>query len=99
MPPASGYTTPEEAISAFLQEYGLSYVGDCSTASLETDVGSYCSSLWEDRFDTRIYHTGLAFSEADTWLLLAQLSGREDWTVVDVAELVPGPEWDLPPWR
>jgi hypothetical protein len=98
-PPPSGYATPEEAIYAFLEENGLEYVGDCEGASLETDVGYYCSLLWEDQFDTRYYVAGLTFSEPDMWLLLARLGARDDWTVVDVAEFVPGPQDTVPPWQ
>lgn len=97
-PVPTGYATPEEAIAALLEEAGLTYVGDCDTANLETDVGSYCSRLWEDRSDTIIYAAGLAFSEFGTWLLLAQSSGGDGWTVVDTAEFVSGPEDAVPPW-
>lgn len=97
-PISEGYLTPEEAIGAFLAEYDVPYVGDCEFASLETDVGFYCSMLWEERLDSSIYVAGLTFSEPDTWLLLAQLSGGDDWTVVDVAEFVPGPQDTVPPW-
>lgn len=98
MPPPAGHATPEEAIAAFLQERGLAYIGDCETASLETDVGFYCSILWEDQFDTRIYLAGLTFSEADTWLLVSRLGARDDWTVVDFAPVGPLEEEFVPPW-
>ena len=92
------YLTPEEAIAAFFAEYGEAYVGDCADADLDTDIGSYCSVLWEDEFDTRIYAAGLTFSEPDTWLLVSRLGARDDWTVVDFAEFPPAPEEPIPPW-
>ncbi len=98
VPTPSGYVTPEEAIAAFLQEHGVTYVGDCETASLETDVGSYCSVIWESGIDRPIYAVGLAFSEGDTWLLVARLGGGDDWLVVDFAEIPPAPEEAVPPW-
>lgn len=98
VPPVQGFATPEDAIAAFLQEYGLTYVGDCETASIETDIGSYCSMLWEDQFDTRIYLAGLTFSEADTWLLVSRLGARDDWMVVDLAPVGPLEEELVPPW-
>jgi hypothetical protein len=98
VPTVPGYATPEEAIAAFLQEHDVTYVGDCETASLETDIGKYCSVIWEERADRLIYAVGLAFSEPDTWLLLAQLGGRDDWLVVDFAEIPPAPEEAVPPW-
>ena len=97
-PIPEGYLTPEDAIGAYLADYDLPYVGDCEGANLDTDVGYYCSLLWEERFDSSIYVAGPTFSEPDTWLLLAQLSGRDDWTVVDVAEFVPGAQDTVPPW-
>lgn len=96
--PASGHATPEEAIGAYLAQYGLEYAGDCAYADHETDIGSYCSVLWEDRGDQLIYAAGLAFSEPDTWLLLAQQGESGGWLVVDAAEFVPGPEDTVPPW-
>ncbi len=95
VPPTWGYATPEDAIDAFL---GVPYIGDCEWASLETDVGYYCSFLWEDRFDTLIYVVGPTFSEPDTWLLLTDLGVGDDWVVMDAAEFVPGPQDTVPPW-
>ncbi len=96
-PPASGYATPEEAISAFFQEAGMAYVGDCEGASLETDSGAYCTSIWEDGGDTRTYRAGLTFSEYDTWLLVSRPGAGDGWTVVDSAVFVPGE--DASPWQ
>ena len=96
VPPAPGYATPEEAIGAYLEQYEVPYAGDCSLADLETDVGSYCSVMWEDRGNELIYLAGLVFSEADTWLLLADQGGG--WLVVDDAEVVLGPQDFVPPW-
>ena len=93
------YFTPEEAIGAFLADYDVVYIGDCEDANLDTDVGYYCSFLWEDQFDTRYYVAGPTFSEPDMWLLLARLGARDDWTVVDVADFVPGPQDTVPPWQ
>jgi len=98
VPPTWGYATQEEAIDTFLIDYDVPYIGDCEWASLETDVGYYCSLLWEDRFDTLIYVVGPTFSEPDTWLLLAPLGAGDDWAVIDVAEFVPGPQDTVPPW-
>lgn len=98
-PTSPAYITPEEAIAAFLEESDVAYVGDCEGADLETDIGAYCSLLWEEQFDTRYYVAGPTFSEPDVWLLLARLSARDDWTVVDVAEFVPGPQDTVPPWQ
>lgn len=97
-PPVAGHATPEEAIGAFLADQGLGYAGDCSLIDLDRDVGLYCSSLWEDQFDTRTYTAGLAFSEPDTWLLVSRLGARDDWTVVDFAALDPFAEPLEPPW-
>lgn len=97
-PIPAGYLTPEGAIDAFLADLDLLYVGDCEGADVETDVGFYCSLLWEERFDSSIYVAGPTFSEPDVWLLLEQLSASGDWAVVDVAEFVPGPQDTVPPW-
>ncbi len=97
-PSWQGYITPEDAIDAFLTDYDVPYIGDCEWASLETDVGYYCSLLWEDRLDTLIYVVGPTFSEPDTWLLLVDLGVGDDWVVTDAAEFVPGPQDTVPPW-
>jgi hypothetical protein len=96
VPPTPGYATPEEAIDAYLEQYGVLYAGDCALADLETDIGSYCSMMWEDRGNELIYVAGLVFSEADVWLLVADQGGG--WLVVDDAELLPGTEELVPPW-
>ncbi len=97
-PPVAGHATPEEAIAAFFADQELAYAGDCSFVDLDRDVGSYCSSVWEDQFDTRIYTAGLAFSEPDTWLLVARLGAGDDWTLVDFAVFDPYAENLGPPW-
>lgn len=98
MPPASGFATPEAAIADFLESYGVEYVGDCEGTSLETDIGAYCTVIWEDAFDTRIYLAGLTFSEPDTWLLVSRLGAGDDWTLVDFADVAPAPDELVPPW-
>lgn len=90
------YLTPEEAIGAFLEEMGITYAGDCADADIEADVGAYCTSIWEDTVDSKIYRTGLTFSEYDTWLLVSRLGARDDWMVVDFAEIGEGEL--VPPW-
>lgn len=97
-PPVAGHAAPEEAIAAFFADQGLGYAGDCNFVDLDRDVGSYCSSLWEDQFDTRIYTAGPAFSEPDTWMLVARLGAGDDWTLVDFAVLDPYAEDLGPPW-
>ena len=92
-PEPAGHSSPEEAIGAFLVERGVEYAGDCDTISLDEDIGSYCSMLWEERPDADIYAIGLAFSEGDTWLLLEESDGG--WAVVEAAELIFG---EPPPW-
>jgi hypothetical protein len=97
-PSVIGYDLPEEAINVYLEGYGLAYAGDCAYVDLETDIGSYCSMLWEDRGDQLIYSAGLAFSEPEAWLLLALQGEAGGWLVVDAAEFVPGPQDTVPPW-
>jgi len=92
--PAVRQEAQEEAIAVFLEQYGEQYAGDCATTNVETDVGKYCSTLWEDRGDSAVYAIGLTFSEYDTWLLLELVDG--DWVVSDWAEVVA--EDMAPPW-
>lgn len=95
---AIGYDLPAQAIKAYLEYYGLEYAGDCAHTDPETDVGSYCFNLWEDRGDQLIYVLGLAFSEPDFWLLLAFQEESGGWVALDVADFVPGPQDTVPPW-
>mgnify|MGYP005837344073 CR=1 FL=1 len=93
VPVLFSYGSPEEAIGAFLVERGVEYAGDCETISVEEDIGSYCSMLWEERSEADIYVVGLAFSEGDTWLLVQQ--SERGWAVVEAAEPTFG---EPPPW-
>jgi len=92
--PAGAQEAQVKAIAAFVEGYGEQYAGDCATTNVETDVGKYCSTLWEDRGDSAVYVIGLTFSEYDTWLLLELVDG--DWVVTDWAEVVA--EDMVPPW-
>jgi hypothetical protein len=94
-PASPMYFTPQEAIAAFMEDIGFRYAGDCADLDVETDVGAYCTSIWEDTVDTKIYRSGLAFSEYGMWLLVSRLGAQDDWTVVDFADLVEG---EPPPW-
>lgn len=78
----SGYSTPEDAISAYLASYNVNYVGDCDYADPYADVGDYCSSLYEDRGGEALYVGGETFSEFDTWFL-AERSADGRWAVAD----------------
>ncbi|MDI6858108.1 MAG: serine protease [Dehalococcoidia bacterium] len=82
-PPASpaGYSTPEEAIGVYMYGLGLGYSGDCYWTT-EDDIGSYCSMLAEDRGMERLYLVGLAFSEAEAWILLEQFPDGS-WAGID----------------
>ena len=93
-PPAVSQDAQVKAISVWVEEYGEQYAGDCETTNVETDVGKYCSSLWEDRGDSAIYAIGLTFSEYGFWVLLEQIDG--DWVVSDWADVVA--EEMVPPW-
>jgi len=77
-----GYFTPELAIQPYLADYGVDYVGDCSVADLNRDVGKYCSQLYEDRGTERLYLVGLTFSEAEAWILVEQYNDGS-WVAID----------------
>ena len=81
---SSGFGTPEEALAAFLADYGSGYAGDCAGIDLETDVGYYCSNFREDRGDTQIYDAGQTFTGEGFWLLVERQDG-DGWTLVDTA--------------
>jgi hypothetical protein len=93
-PPAVSQEAHFKAIAVWVEEYGEQYAGDCETTDIETDVGKYCSTLWEDRGDSAIYAIGLTFSELGFWVLLEQIDG--DWVVSDWADVVA--EEMVPPW-
>lgn len=91
-----GYWTPEDAIGAYLTSYELWYAGDCAFADASTDIGMYCSILYEDRGFQAIYLLGLTFSEADTWVLVGQYEDGS-WLVIDEMPLVYDAWGDLLP--
>ncbi len=93
-PPAVRHEAQVKAVTAWVEEYGEQYAGDCDTADVETDAGKYCSTLWEDRGDSAIYAIGLTFSEYSFWLLLERVDN--DWVASDWADVVA--EEMTPPW-
>jgi len=93
-PPVVSQEAHFKAIAAWVEEYGEQYAGDCDTTDIETDVGKYCSTLWEDRGDSAIYAIGLTFSEYGFWLLLERVDN--DWVASDWADVVA--EEMTPPW-
>ena len=94
---STGFATPEEAVADHLADYGRGYLEDCDPDP-ETDIGYYCSSLWEDRGDTQIHTAGMVFSEGNTWLLVER-QDDDGWAVVDTADIGLGPDEPLtPPW-
>ena len=78
----SGYWTPEEAISVYLASYDVGYIGDCAGADPNTDVGYYCSMLYEDRVVERLYLVGLTYSEAEAWVLVERYDDGS-WVAID----------------
>jgi hypothetical protein len=93
-PPAVSHEAQVKAVAVWVEDSGEQYAGDCATTNVETDVGKYCSQLWEDRGDSAIYVIGRTFSEFGFWVLLERADG--DWVVSDWAE-VAGEEM-VPPW-
>jgi len=77
-----GYWTPEEAIGVYLASYDVGYIGDCAGADPNTDVGYYCSLLYEDRVVERLYLVGLTYSEAEAWVLVERYDDGS-WVAID----------------
>jgi S1-C subfamily serine protease len=94
-----GEPTPEDALAAYLDTYGVEYVGDCDFARAGTDVGRYCSTSFDDRGSSVIYLVGPTFSEYDTWMLTQQYTDAS-WGVADAMDVTYEPSGDLalPPW-
>jgi hypothetical protein len=84
-----GATTAAEAIEAWLRTEGYAYSGDCADAKLETDGGTWCSTLSRDRGEEQTYRVGRVFSQYKYSLELEK-SGTT-WSVVDVDEIAAGP--------
>jgi hypothetical protein len=66
----------------YLTSYDVGYVGDCAWVDLNTDVGYYCSLLYEDRVVERLYLVGLTFSDATAWILVERYSDGS-WVAID----------------
>ena len=89
----AGAASPEKAIEVWLTGEGFAYAGDCATATIEADLGKYCSSLCEDRGEQQVFRIGPTFSEYTIWLLLEESDGS--WRVTETArDTGPAP----PPW-
>lgn len=88
--------TPEEAIETHVRSFQLEYAGPCEEVAQGEETGKECSVLHEDRGTTRIYGTGLVFSEIDVWLLLTHDS--EGWSVTDAVSAGTVDEPKPPPW-
>ena len=76
-----------------MAKQGYAYAGDCRTTRLETDVGKYCSSLFNRQVGRRIYGIGPAFSEYTAYLLLTQSSGRWRVTATAMDDGTSPPPW------
>lgn len=75
-------TTAEDALATYLAGLGLTYSGDCDSLDLDTDVGTWCSKLVEDRGTERVYLIGEAFTGGGMQALVAQT--ETGWAVVEV---------------
>jgi len=62
----------------------LTYIGDCDLADLDTDLGTWCSKLVEDRGVERVYLVGETFTGGGMQVLLGQT--ETGWAVVSVTE-------------
>ena len=93
-PPPASREAQIKAIAAYVEESGEQYAGDCENTDIETDIGKFCSMLWEDRGDSAIYVVGTTFSDVGLWVLLEQVDG--DRVVVDTAAAGGGDA--EPPW-
>lgn len=91
-PPSDGSaTTPADAVAVWMVGQGYEYAGDCVSASLDTDIGKYCSRVVADRGTEVVYEIGPTFSEFTTYLLVRQeVSG---WVVAETAPLGGAPPW------
>jgi hypothetical protein len=54
----AAFATPEDAIADYLSGQGLDYLGDCSSGSADTDLGRWCSKIYEDNGPQRVYLVG-----------------------------------------
>ncbi len=91
-PPSDGSaTTSFDAVAVWMVGQGYEYAGDCVSASLDTDIGKYCSRVVADRGTEVVYEIGPTFSEFTTYLLVRQeVSG---WVVAETAPLGGAPPW------
>jgi hypothetical protein len=87
---APGFATPEDAIRAYLLGEGYEYAGDCATASLDTDIGKWCSAARDpaDADDSRQFGVGPTFAEFVEELTVER-GGDGQWRVT-AATGVPG---------
>jgi hypothetical protein len=78
--PPLGYATADEAIAGYVAPG--EYAGDCSTTTVEEDVGKVCSSFYGGSGPQLVYLVGTTFSEFGEWLLLEQQADGT-WLVTD----------------
>ena len=85
----------DAAISAWLAEEGIGYAGACDDTD-RSDLGQYCSAIFEDRDAAVVVKIGPAGSEYDSWLLVKR--SDDGWLVVRKADMpAPGGQTEETP--
>ena len=93
-PGPQAFASPQEAIAQELSPRGIDFVGDCTFADIDSDVGAYCSILWGEDSAGRTYIVGPTFSEGEAWFLVARTDSG--WAVVRTEPV--GAQDSGPPW-
>lgn len=91
--PSEPGATPDETLASWFAANDTPYVGDCGDVPADTELGTWCTSLFSADDVRRIYRSGQIRSEFATWLLLTRSAGQ--WAVADVA---PGGDPAGVPW-
>ncbi len=88
------------ALARYVQNnLGAEYAGECAAATVEEDVGKYCTNKLGEREGVHAYVLGLTFSEFSELVMLQERAGA--WQIVETLPItptnaaIPGIPWPL----
>jgi hypothetical protein len=80
--------SPSLALTAWLEQAGSAYAGDCALANPAVDTFKRCTVVYSVSTDIWVFAAGNTFADYDSWLFVERRGGA--WRVFGVAPLTAG---------